>query len=117
MPDIIRQNPHGGILADAAEYGNLVFVAGQVPEDPTQDITGQTKQVLAAIDAVLAKAGTNKSRILSANVWLTDIRNREAMNAVWKAWVDPANLPARATVEAKLADPRMLVEISVIAAK
>lgn len=117
MTDIIRHNPHGGILADAAEFGNLVFVAGQVPDDPTQDITGQTKQVLAAIDAVLAGAGTSKARILSANVWLTDIRNREAMNAVWKAWVDPANLPARATVEAKLADPRMLVEISVIAAK
>jgi enamine deaminase RidA (YjgF/YER057c/UK114 family) len=117
MTDIIRHNPHGGILADAAEHGDLVFVAGQVADDPTQDITGQTKQVLAAIDAVLAKAGTSKSRILSANVWLTDIRNREAMNAVWKAWVDPNNLPARATVEAKLADPRMLVEIAVIAAK
>ena len=117
MTDIIRHNPHGGILADAAEFGNLVFVAGQVPEDPTQDITGQTKQVLATIDAVLAKAGTNKSRILSANIWLTDIRNREAMNVVWKGWIDANNLPARATVEAKLADPRMLVEISVIAAK
>ena len=117
MTDIIRHNPHGGILADAAEYGNLVFVAGQVADDPTQDITGQTKQVLAAIDTVLAKAGTGKSRILSANVWLTDIRNREAMNAVWKAWVDGNNLPARATVEAKLADPRMLAEIAVIAAK
>ena len=117
MTEIIRQNPHGGILADAAEYGNLVFVAGQVADDVTQDVTGQTKQVLAAIDAVLAKAGTSKSRILSANVWLTDIRNRDAMNAVWKAWVDGNNLPARATVEAKLADPRMLVEIAVVAAK
>jgi enamine deaminase RidA (YjgF/YER057c/UK114 family) len=117
MPDIIRHNPHGGVLADAAEFGNLVFVAGQVADDPTQDITGQAKQVLAAIDAVLAKAGTSKSRILSANVWLTDIRNREALNAVWKAWVDQDNLPARATVEAKLADPRMLVEIAVVAAK
>ena len=117
MTDIIRQNPHGGILADAATYGNLVFVAGQVADDVTQDVTGQTKQVLAAIDAVLAKAGTGKSRILSANVWLTDIRNRDAMNAVWKSWVDADNLPARATVEAKLADPRMLVEIAVIAAK
>ncbi len=115
--NIVRQNPHGGILSDAVEHGNLVFVAGQVANDPSQDVSGQTKQVLASIDAVLAKAGSDKSKILSANIWLTDIRNRDAMNAVWKAWVDPGNLPARATVEAKLADARMLVEISVIAAK
>jgi enamine deaminase RidA (YjgF/YER057c/UK114 family) len=114
---ITRHNPHGGILADAAEYGNLVFVAGTVADDLSQDIAGQTRQVLAKIDGVLAKAGSTKSKTLVANVWLTDIRNRDAMNAVWKAWVDPANLPARATVEAKLADARMLVEISAIAVK
>jgi enamine deaminase RidA (YjgF/YER057c/UK114 family) len=114
---ITRHNPHGGILSDAVEHGNLVFVAGQVASDLTQGVRGQCEQVLKAIDAVLAKAGTNKSKILSANVWLTDIRNRDEMNAVWKAWVDANNLPARATVEAKLADSRMLVEIAVIAAK
>jgi len=114
---IVRHNPHGGILADAVEHGGLVFVAGTVAEDLAQDIAGQTRQVLAAIDATLAKAGSSKAKILSANVWVTDIRNREAMNGVWKAWIDPNNLPARATVEAKLADPRMLVEIACIAAK
>lgn len=114
---ITRHNPHGGILADAAEFGNLVFVAGTVADDLSQDTAGQTRQVLAKIEGVLAKAGSAKSKILMANVWLTDIRNRDAMNAVWKAWVDPAHLPARATVEAKLADARMLVEISAIAVK
>lgn len=114
--NIIRQNPHK-ILSDAVEYSNLVFLAGQVATDLSQDINGQTRQVLKTIDGVLAKAGSSKSKILSANVWLTDIRNRDGMNAEWLAWVDPANLPARATVEAKLADPKMLVEIAVIAAK
>jgi enamine deaminase RidA (YjgF/YER057c/UK114 family) len=114
--NIVRHNPQK-ILSDASEYGNLVFTGGQVAEDLTQDVRGQTEQVLKAIDALLAKSGTSKSRILSVNVWLTDIRNRDEMNKVWTAWVDPANLPPRATVEAKLADPRMLIEISVICAK
>jgi enamine deaminase RidA (YjgF/YER057c/UK114 family) len=114
---IVRHNPHGGILSDAVEHGGLVWVAGTVADDLTLDITGQTKQVLASIDAALAKAGSNKSKILWANVWVTDIRNRDGMNAAWKAWIDQNNLPARATVEAKLADPRMLVEIACVAAK
>jgi enamine deaminase RidA (YjgF/YER057c/UK114 family) len=80
-------------------------------------VKGQTEQVLKKIDAILAAAGTGKSKILSANVWVTDIRNRDEMNAAWTSWVDSANLPARATVEAKLADPRMLVEIMVTCAK
>jgi len=114
---IVRHNPHGGILSDAVEHGSLVFVAGMVADDLTQDIAGQTRQVLASIEATLAKAGSSKSKILWANVWVTDIRNREGMNGVWKQWIDPNNLPARATVEAKLADPRMLVEIACVAAK
>ena len=67
--------------------------------------------------AVLAAAGTNKSRVLSASIWVTDIRNREAMNEAWLAWIDPANPPARATVEAKLASPEYTVEIMVTAAR
>ena len=113
---IKRHNPQK-ILCDATEHGGLVFTAGQVAEDLGQDVRGQTDQVLKTIDAVLAQAGTDKSKILSANIWLSDIRNREQMNKIWLAWIDPDNLPARATVEAKLADPRMLVEISVICAK
>jgi len=77
---------------------------------------GQTEHGVKRIDAILAAAGTGKSKILSANVWVTDIRNRDEMNAAWTVG-DPANLPARATVEAKLADPRMLVEIMVTCAK
>ncbi|MBM3346575.1 MAG: RidA family protein [Betaproteobacteria bacterium] len=114
--NIVRHNPQK-ILSDASEYGKLVFTGGNVAEDLSQGIRGQTEQILKAIDALLAKAGSSKSRILSVNIWLTDIRNREEMNAVWSAWVDPTNLPPRATVEAKLADPRMLIEIAVVAAK
>ena len=112
-----RLNPHAGILADAVAANGFVFTAGQVADDPSQDIRGQTKQVLAQIDKALAHFGTDKSKIVSASIWLSDIRNREAMNEIWKAWVDANNLPARATVEAKLADPRMLVEIAVVAVK
>ncbi len=114
--NIIRHEP-GAILSSAVEYGNLVFVAGTVADDTTQDAEGQARQILAQIDALLAKAGTNKSRILMANIWVTDIRNRDGVNKAWLAWVDPANTPARATVEAKLAGPDMLVEISCIAGK
>jgi enamine deaminase RidA (YjgF/YER057c/UK114 family) len=115
MP-IIRHEP-GKFLSGAVEANGFVFVAGQVADDLSQDAAGQTKQILARIDALLAKAGTDKSKVLWANVWVTDIRNREAMNTAWTAWVEPKNLPARATVEAKLADPRMLVEIACVAAK
>lgn len=114
--NIVRHNP-GKILSSAVEYGNTVYLAGLTPDDLTQDIKGQTAQVLRKIDEMLAKAGTNKSKILTANIWVTDIRNRDGMNEAWIAWMDPANPPARATVEAKLADPRMLVEIMVTAAK
>lgn len=113
---IKRYNPKK-ILCDASEYNGIVYTAGQVATDLGQDVLGQTEQVLKTIDAVLAQAGTGKSKILSANIWLSDIRNRDHMNKAWLAWVDADNLPARATVEAKLADPRMLVEISVICAK
>ncbi len=113
----IKRHPAGKLFSAAVEYNGVVYVAGQVADDLAQGIKGQTEQVLKKIDAVLAAAGTHKSKILSANVWVTDIRNRDEMNAAWTAWVDPANLPARATVEAKLADSRMLVEIMVTCAK
>lgn len=113
---IVRHQP-GKILSAAVEHGNTVYVAGTTPDDLTQDVKGQTTQVLRKIDAILEKAGSHKSKILSANIWVTDIRNRDQMNEAWIAWMDPANPPARATVEAKLADPRMLVEIMVVAAK
>jgi len=113
----IKRHQAGKLFSAAVEHNGVVYVAGQVADDLSQGVKGQTEQVLKKIDALLSAAGTSKSRILSANVWVTDIRNRDEMNAAWTAWADPANLPARATVEAKLADPRVLVEIMVTCAK
>ena len=113
----IKRHQSNKLFSAAVEHGGLLYVAGQVADDLSQGVKGQTEQVLKKIDALLAAAGTSKSKILSANVWVTDIRSRDEMNAAWTAWADPANLPARATVEAKLADPRMLVEIMVTCAK
>ncbi len=93
------------------------MTAGLVADDPSADVKGQTKQILAQIDTCLAAAGTNKSNILYAQIWITDMKQRDALNEVWLGWVDPQNLPARACVEARLADPRILVEIQVTAVK
>ena len=93
-----------------------VYLAGQVASDPSADATGQTRQVLAQIDRLLAEAGTDKTKLLSATIWITDMANFAEMNAVWDAWVSPGNTPARATVEAKLASPDYKVEIIVTAA-
>ena len=113
----IKRHQANKLFSAGVEHDGVVYLAGQVADDLAQCVKGQTEQVLKKIDALLAAAGTGKSKILSANVWVTDIRNRDEMNAAWTAWADPANLPARATVEAKLADPRMLVEIMVTCAK
>lgn len=105
------------ILSLCVESGNLVWTAGIVAKKLDQDIKGQAAEILREIDRLLAKAGTSKSKVISATIWVSDIRNRAAMNEAWTAWADPKNLPGRACVEAKLADPRMLVEIAVVAAK
>jgi enamine deaminase RidA (YjgF/YER057c/UK114 family) len=112
----IRRLHPGPRMSQAAVHGTTVYLAGQVAADPSQDVAGQTRQVLAQIDALLAEAGTDKSRILSANVWLADVSTFAELNAVWDQWVDKANPPARATVEARLAAPQYKVEIAVIAA-
>ena len=106
-----------GILSLAVEHGDTVYLAGVVAKGLDKDVKGQTKEILDEIDRLLAKCGSHKSKVLSATIWVTDIRNRAPMNEVWSAWTDPKNLPARACVEAKLADPRALVEIMVTAAK
>ena len=113
----IKRHEPSPILSHAVEHGDTVYLCGLVAKDYGKDVKGQTKEIFEQVDALLAKCGTNKSKILSATIWVTDIRNRAPMNEVWTAWVDPKNLPARACVEAKLADPRALVEIMVIAAK
>ena len=113
----IVRHDSSSILSQAVEHGNTVYLAGVVAKDLAKDVKGQTQEVLAEIDRLLAKSGSHKSKVLQAQIWVTDIRNRAPMNEVWTAWVDAKNLPARACVEAKLADPRALVEILVIAAK
>ena len=104
-------------LSDATEFNGIVYTAGQVAENLNAGMKAQTEDVLRQIDALLAKCGSSKSKILSATIYLADMRTRPQMNEAWSAWVDGANLPARACVEAKLADPACLVEIMVIAAK
>jgi enamine deaminase RidA (YjgF/YER057c/UK114 family) len=113
---ITRHDP-GSILSHAVEHGDTVYLAGIVAKDLNKDVKGQTKEVVDEIDRLLGKCGSHKSKILQAQIWVTDIRNRALMNEVWTAWIDPKNLPARACVEAALADPKCLVEIMVIAAK
>lgn len=101
-------------MSQAVVYGNLVYTAGQV--DDAQTVADQVRAVLSKIDDLLAEAGTNKSYLVSANVWLADIATVDEMNAVWEAWIDPAAMPARATVESKLVAPQYKVEIAVVAA-
>jgi len=113
---IARHDP-SSILSQAVEHGNTVYLAGIVAKNLDNDVKGQTKEILGEIDRLLAKCGSSKAKALQAHIWVTEIRNRAPMNEVRTAWVDPKNLPARACVEAKLADPRALVEIMVIAAK
>lgn len=113
----IQRHEPARILSNAVVHGDTVYLAGIVAEDPSADVKGQTQQILARIDKLLATCGTDKTKLLSAQIWLTDIGNRPAMNEAWLAWVDADQLPVRACVEAKLADPRLLVEIMVTAAR
>jgi enamine deaminase RidA (YjgF/YER057c/UK114 family) len=113
----IVRHEQSSILSQAVVHGDTVHLAGVVAKNLDADVKGQTKEVLGEIDRLLGKCGSDKSKILSATIWVTDIRNRAPMNEVWTAWVDTKNMPARACVEAALADPRALVEIMVVAAK
>jgi enamine deaminase RidA (YjgF/YER057c/UK114 family) len=108
----------GPRMSQAVVHGDTVYLAGQVAAQPAgQSVAEQTKQILAQIDKLLAEAGTDKTRLLSATVYLADIANFEKMNPVWEAWIAKGATPARATVEAKLAAPVYSVEIVCIAAK
>jgi enamine deaminase RidA (YjgF/YER057c/UK114 family) len=113
----IKRSKVGARMSQAVVHGETVYLAGQVADDPSADVTGQTKQILAKIDGLLAEAGSDKSKLLSATIWLTDIRTFDEMNKAWDAWVSPGNTPARACVEAKLARSNLLVEIGVVAAR
>jgi enamine deaminase RidA (YjgF/YER057c/UK114 family) len=104
--------------ATSGSDGDTVYLAGQVAlKSPGKPVSEQTKEILASIDRLLKEAGTDKSKLLSANIWLADIARFDEMNRVWDAWLSPGNAPARATVEAKLASPDFNVEIMVIAAR
>jgi enamine deaminase RidA (YjgF/YER057c/UK114 family) len=107
----------GPRMSDAVIHGDTVYLSGQVAEDGSADVEGQTRDILRQIDALLAEAGTDKSRLLTATVYLTDISGFADMNRAWEEWVDRSNPPARATVEARLASPDYLVEIQAIAAR
>jgi enamine deaminase RidA (YjgF/YER057c/UK114 family) len=113
--DIQRINPREWNCS-AAVFGDLVFLSGVVADDKSADMKGQTAQVLKKIDAVLERAGTHKSRILSATVYMADAAQKDAMNEAWMAWVDRSNLPTRTAVGADLT-PGTMVEITIFAAK
>lgn len=106
----------GQRMSEAAIFNNTVYLAGQVTSDPALDITGQMKDVLAQVDSLLEQAGSDKSRILMCQIFLSDLKNFDGMNLAWDAWVEQGHTPPRATVEAKLAKPEWLVEVVVTAA-
>jgi enamine deaminase RidA (YjgF/YER057c/UK114 family) len=106
----------GPRMSQAVRHGHTVYLAGQVADDTSADVAGQTRQVLASIDRLLAAVGSDKTRILAATVYLADIATFAQMNSAWDAWVAPGHAPARATVEAALATPAYRVEIMVTAA-
>jgi enamine deaminase RidA (YjgF/YER057c/UK114 family) len=114
----IERHDVGPRMSRVVVHGNTVYLAGITANAAKgQSMTEQTKDVLAQIDGLLKQAGTDKSKLLTANVWITDMAKFAEMNAVWDAWVSPGNTPARATVEAKLAAADYVVEIMVVAAK
>ena len=112
----IKRYEVGPRMSQAVVHNGIVYLAGQVADKPVLSVEKQTKQVLATIDKLLKQAGTNKSRMLTANIWLSDMRYFAEMNKAWEAWASKGNTPARATVEAKLATPDYFVEIMVTAA-
>ena len=113
---ITRIKP-GPRMSQTVVHGDTVYTAGQIADDGSADVAGQTRQILAKIDGLLAEAGTDKSKLLKATIWLSDISTFTEMNSIWDAWVEQDNPPVRACVESKLAMPELSVEIMVEAAK
>lgn len=114
--EIIRHKPLGR-LADAVAAGQFIFLAGQVPNNAEADARAQTEDVLAQIDALLAELGSDKSKVVDVTIFLASLQDYDAMNAAWDAWVLGDHLPARATVEARLANPDWKVEIKLTAVR
>ena len=115
MSNITRTNV-GKRLSDMAVYNGVAYLAGQVADDATQDITGQTTQILHTIDKLLAAAGTDKTRLLMVQIIVANMKEFDDMNKAWDAWVPAGSTPPRATIEARLASPDYKVEIVVTAA-
>lgn len=113
---MIKRLDVGARISEVAVHNNTVYLAGQVPKDTSQDIRGQTRQVLASIDALLERTGSDKSRILMAQIFLADLQDFAAMNEVWDAWVVAGHTPPRATVLAGMIKPEWKLEIVVTAA-
>jgi len=114
----IQRFDTGPRMSKAVVHGDTVYLAGLTADKAKgKSVTEQTKEILSLIDGYLAQCGTDKSKLLRANIWITDMKTFNEMNAVWDGWVSPGNTPARATVEAKLAAPEYNVEIMVVAAK
>lgn len=107
----------GKTLSEMAIHNGTIYLAGQVADDGAQNIEAQTREVLGHIDRLLAEAGSDKSRILMCQIFISDIQDFDGMNAVWHAWVADGHAPPRATVQAKLAKPEWLVEMVVTAAQ
>ena len=114
---MIQRFDVGARLSEMAVHNGIVWLAGQVAEDGAQDIGGQTRQVLAAVDKLLERAGSDKTRIVMCQIYLADMSDFTGMNAVWDAWVTPAHTPPRATVQAKLAKPQWKIEVVVTAVR
>jgi enamine deaminase RidA (YjgF/YER057c/UK114 family) len=114
---MIRRLQPGARMSQAVVHGNTIYLAGQVADDTSEGVAGQTRQILASIDRLLAEAGSDKTKLLSTTIYLADIATFAEMNSVWDTWVAQQQPPARATVEARLAAPAYKVEIQVIAAK
>jgi enamine deaminase RidA (YjgF/YER057c/UK114 family) len=108
----------GPRMSQAVIHGDTIYLAGRVAENAAGGSVGdQTRDILAGIDVLLAKAGSDKTKLLMVNIWLTDMNSFDEMNAVWESWVPKDRTPGRATVEARLAGPEFSVEIAVIAAR
>ena len=112
----IQRYEVGPRMSQAVVHGGVAYLAGIVADDLVPSVADQTRQILAKIDRLLAQVGSDKTRLLQANIWLSDIGRFAEMNAVWDGWVASGHTPARATVEARLAGPAYLVEIMVKAA-
>lgn len=111
----IDRHESGKRMSQVVVHGGLAYLSGQVADDTSLDVKGQTRQALAKIERLLEQVGSDKTRILSANIWLADYRTFNEMNEIWDAWVPEGHAPARACVESKLAFPQYTVEVAVVA--